>query len=45
MGKLKGVPDILSPDILHLLAVTGHGDEICEYNIIIGLYVQINKIF
>lgn len=28
MGKLKGIPHILSPDILHLLAVTGHGDEI-----------------
>uniref|UniRef100_A0A2P2I6Q5 L-fucose mutarotase n=1 Tax=Hirondellea gigas TaxID=1518452 RepID=A0A2P2I6Q5_9CRUS len=28
MGRLKGIPDSLSPDILHLLAVTGHGDEI-----------------
>lgn len=28
MGRLKGIPDVLSPDILHLLAVTGHGDEI-----------------
>ncbi|CAL4058624.1 unnamed protein product, partial [Meganyctiphanes norvegica] len=28
MGKLKGVPAILSPEILHLLAITGHGDQI-----------------
>jgi len=28
MGRLKGVPSILSPDLLHLLASTGHGDRI-----------------
>ena len=28
MGKLKGIPQILSPDLLHLLASSGHGDEI-----------------
>ncbi|XP_076054901.1 fucose mutarotase-like [Oratosquilla oratoria] len=28
MGRLKGIPHILSPDILHLLASTGHGTEI-----------------
>merc|ERR1712002_865606 len=27
-GKLKGIPHVLSPEILHLLAVTGHGDQI-----------------
>ncbi|XP_063221288.1 fucose mutarotase-like [Bacillus rossius redtenbacheri] len=28
MGRLKGIPDILSPDLLHVLASMGHGDEI-----------------
>jgi len=28
MGRLKGVPSLLSPDLLHLLASTGHGDRI-----------------
>ncbi len=28
---LKGVPFILSPDLLHVLASAGHGDEIGEY--------------
>ncbi|KAL7647310.1 UNVERIFIED_CONTAM: hypothetical protein RMT77_000905 [Armadillidium vulgare] len=28
MGKLKGVPSVLSPDLLYLLAASGHGDEI-----------------
>ena len=31
MGRLKGIPPILSPDILYLLSVTGHGDEIGEF--------------
>ncbi|KAJ3610326.1 hypothetical protein NHX12_022419 [Muraenolepis orangiensis] len=28
MGVLKGVPSILSPDLLYALARMGHGDEI-----------------
>ena len=28
MGVLKGVPRILSPDLLRTLAAMGHGDEI-----------------
>ena len=28
MGRLKGIPKILSPDLLHALASMGHGDEI-----------------
>ena len=28
MGRLKGVPKILSPDLLHAIASMGHGDEI-----------------
>ena len=28
MGRLKGIPVILSPDLLHTLAKMGHGDEI-----------------
>ena len=28
MGRLKGVPSVLSPDLLHTLALMGHGDEI-----------------
>merc|ERR1711973_173339 len=28
MGRLKGIPKILSPDLLHAIASMGHGDEI-----------------
>ena len=28
LGRLKGVPTILSPDLLHAIASMGHGDEI-----------------
>jgi len=28
MGRLRNIPDILSPDLLHALASMGHGDEI-----------------
>ena len=28
MGLLKGVPALLSPDLLHTLASMGHGDEL-----------------
>ena len=28
MGRLKGIPAVLSPDLLHALASMGHGDEI-----------------
>merc|ERR1712071_514441 len=28
MGRLKGIPAILSPDLLHALSSMGHGDEI-----------------
>jgi len=28
MGRLKGIPNVLSPDLLHTLASMGHGDEI-----------------
>uniref|UniRef100_UPI00398EF5F2 fucose mutarotase n=1 Tax=Pristiophorus japonicus TaxID=55135 RepID=UPI00398EF5F2 len=28
MGRLKGVPSIISPDLLYTLAKMGHGDEI-----------------
>ncbi|XP_067014840.2 fucose mutarotase [Anabrus simplex] len=28
MGRLKGIPTILSPELLHVLASMGHGDEI-----------------
>ena len=31
MGRLKGIPPILSPELLHTLASMGHGDEIGEY--------------
>ena len=28
MGRLKGIPKILSPELLHTIASMGHGDEI-----------------
>ncbi len=28
MGLLKGVPALLSPDLLHTLSSMGHGDEL-----------------
>ncbi|XP_049827100.1 fucose mutarotase-like [Schistocerca gregaria] len=28
MGRLKGIPTIISPELLHVLACMGHGDEI-----------------
>lgn len=28
MGLLRGIPKIISPDLLHVLASMGHGDEI-----------------
>ncbi len=28
MGRLKGVPKIMSPELLHTIAEMGHGDEI-----------------
>merc|ERR1711862_843199 len=28
MGRLKGIPKILSPELLHAIASMGHGDEI-----------------
>jgi L-fucose mutarotase/ribose pyranase (RbsD/FucU family) len=31
MGRLKGIPAILQPDLLHALASMGHGDEIGEF--------------
>jgi hypothetical protein len=33
MGRLKGIPAILQPDLLHALSSMGHGDEIgeCRY--------------
>lgn len=30
MGRLKGIPTVLSPDLLHALSSMGHGDEIGE---------------
>ena len=26
MGRLKGIPDIINPDLLHALSSMGHGD-------------------
>jgi hypothetical protein len=31
MGRLKGIPTVLSPDLLHALSSIGYGDEIGEY--------------
>ncbi|XP_067014838.2 fucose mutarotase [Anabrus simplex] len=28
MGRLKGIPTIISPELLHVLSSMGHGDEI-----------------
>eukprot|EP00088_Acartia_fossae_P029149 TRINITY_DN29989_c0_g1_i1.p1 TRINITY_DN29989_c0_g1~~TRINITY_DN29989_c0_g1_i1.p1 ORF type:complete len:166 (-),score=37.10 TRINITY_DN29989_c0_g1_i1:270-725(-) len=28
MGRLKNIPDIISPDLLHVLSSMGHGDRI-----------------
>ena len=44
MGKLKGIPDILSPDILYLLASSGHGDEIGECQNIIFAFLKAERL-
>ena len=48
MVVLKGVPSILSPDLLHVLASMGHGDEIGEslhvqLHVVIDYIVQFNE--